>query len=737
MLSATSRRAAFAAFNLSLSLAWNAGAQSLEPAATAAADAAAAQGAIALPPVEVESPEAGSLLDTPLTRTDVSSDALKSKRAQTSDSARLLEDVPSVTLYEAGGVSSLPVIHGQADDRVNVLVNGMPLTSACSNHMNPPLSYIDPTNVGTAAAITGITPVSMGGDSTGGTIIVDSPSPVFAGEGETIRFGFEPQTFYRSNGDNYAVAVGGTVANDTYSLNYAGAWTQAEDYRGGGDDGRVRSTEYEAFNQSLSMAARGDNDLLVVQLGHQYIPYQGFPNQYMDMTDNRSYVANIGYDRSFSWGKLDARTFVQSIDHEMNFLNDKGGTSGGGMPMKADAINTGYRVAATIPLNERDTVRIGNEFYHFTINDRWRAVPGSMMMGPDRYVSINDGTRDRLGTFAEWEAHWSKNWSTLLGTRNDNVWMDTGDVQPYDSTAGMMNPDADAAEAFNDRSHARVDINFDLTALARYSPDDNSTYEFGLARKTRSPNLYERYAWGTGAMSSSMIGWFGDGNGYYGDIDLQPEVAHTVSATADWHDNGDVPWQVQVTPYYTYIKDYIGVEKRRDFTDMNGNPTGFSQFQFANHDAQFYGVDLSAQVQLWNSDDFGRGIFKGLVGWIEGEDLEVNEDAYHLMPLHGKLALDHALGSWASAIELVLVNDKSNVDGSRGEQYTSEYALLNLRTTYQWRSVRFYFGIQNVFDSAYDLPLGGVSLGDYGATGDLRAVPGPGRSFVVGASLQW
>jgi iron complex outermembrane receptor protein len=38
-------------------------------------------------------------------------------------------------------------------------------------------------------------------------------------------------------------------------------------------------------------------------------------------------------------------------------------------------------------------------------------------------------------------------------------------------------------------------------------------------------------------MASQMIGWFGDGNGYVGDIDLKPEVAHTVSATADWHGN--------------------------------------------------------------------------------------------------------------------------------------------------------------------------------------------------------
>ena len=64
------------------------------------------------------------------------------------DTAQLLESQPGLSLYGNGGVSSLPVIHGMADDRVRVKVDGMDLISACANHMNPPLSYIDPSNVG-------------------------------------------------------------------------------------------------------------------------------------------------------------------------------------------------------------------------------------------------------------------------------------------------------------------------------------------------------------------------------------------------------------------------------------------------------------------------------------------------------------------------------------------------------------------------------------------------------------
>ena len=300
-----------------------------EPAVPTAAQAA--DGAVSLPPIEVQSPETGpSLIEAPLNSNTLTSQQISNWRRQTNDTARLLESVAGTSVYSAGGVSSIPVIQGQADDRLNTLVNGMPIPSACSNHMNPAMSYIDPTNVGTFSTINGITPVSKGGDSIGGTVVVDSPAPVFAAPGETFRFAGETAAFYRSINDNYAASIGNTtIANDTYSLSYSGAFTTAANYRGGGDDGKLRSTEYRAFNNTLSGAARGSSDQFSLQLGQQYIPYQGFPNQYMDMTENLSYVANGGYERSFSWGELTARTFFQSVDHEMNFLNDKGGTDGG------------------------------------------------------------------------------------------------------------------------------------------------------------------------------------------------------------------------------------------------------------------------------------------------------------------------------------------------------------------------------------------------------------------------
>ena len=72
----------------------------------------------------------------------VSPISIEQMRPATSDTASLLRNIPGVSTYGAGGVSSLPAIHGLADDRIRIKVDGMDLIASCPNHMNPPLSYL-------------------------------------------------------------------------------------------------------------------------------------------------------------------------------------------------------------------------------------------------------------------------------------------------------------------------------------------------------------------------------------------------------------------------------------------------------------------------------------------------------------------------------------------------------------------------------------------------------------------
>jgi iron complex outermembrane recepter protein len=200
----------------------------------------------------------------------------------------------------------------------------------------------------------------------------------------------------------------------------------------------------------------------------------------------------------------------------MNILRDK--IPGTDFPADTKGTNLGYAIEAEIPLWRRDTLRIGNGLRRFTLNDWWSPTMDTVgSSGPDTLLSVNNGRRDRFGTYVEWETKRGKGWTELMGVRSDVVVMNTGNVGGYNADPAATGSAAYYADAkeFNSRDHYRLDANFDMTAQARYEPNSTGTFEFGYARKTRSPSIYERYLWVKRSfMAVNMNGWFGDGNGY-------------------------------------------------------------------------------------------------------------------------------------------------------------------------------------------------------------------------------
>jgi iron complex outermembrane receptor protein len=112
-----------------------------------------------------------------------------------------------------------------------------------------------------------------------------------------------------------------------------------------------------------------------------------------------------------------------------------------------------------------------------------------------------------------------------------------------------------------------------------------------------------------------------------------------------------------------------------------------------------------------------------------------------MMPLHGTIAVEHRLGQWSSALELRAADRKTEVDTTRLEPQTPAYSILNLRTAYEWRSVRFDVAITNLLDRQYETPLGDTwqsalySPGYMGAT--FRPLPAPGRSLNSGVTVKF
>lgn len=690
--------------------------------------------------------------------------------ASTSDTASLLANLAGVSVNQTGAVSSLPMIRGLSDDRLRIKVDGMDMISACPNHMNPPLSYMAPSDVGQMTVFAGITPVSVGGDSIGGTVISESKAPSFS---DAAVFEGEVGGFSRSNNNAYGTNVKVSRSTQNAYVSYSGNYSQgdnytaAENFKPTAQTGRpghtlpldeVASTAYETQNHNLRFAYRTEGNLFDVQLGYQNMPSQLYPNQRMDLLDNQQVRLNLNWQRDMSWGQLQTRLYHEKVEHGMDFGPDRqfwygtnamggnpcdtirfhgdpAGTCAAGMPMFSDSNNTGLSLTAEIELAARGMVRVGADFQQFTLDDYWTASGGGM--GPGTFQNINNGQRDRSAIFAEHELQLTDALLLMYGARAERVTRNADEVQGYSTAMTAPGMQFMEARAFNNADRKEADTNLDLTLLARYEVSDQIDLELGLAQKTRSANLYEAYPWSSWMMAASMNNLVGDGNGYVGNLDLKPEVAHTLSGSLNWR-SADRDIEASINPYFTRVDDYIDAVAGGM---MMWRPGQYNVLQYQNQQAELKGVDLTLTANLFNNAS-GQWQLAGNVSYIDAENTDTGSGLYNIIPVQGRLALTQQLGGWDNSLEWVFAGDKDDVSAIRNEMTTDSYSLFNLRLSHTWDQVRLDLGVENLLDEFYYLPAGGTYVAQ-GMTMSMNGipfgigVPGMGRSFFAGVNYSF
>jgi len=667
------------------------------------------------------------------------------------NSLDILRDYPGFSNRLGGGASGLPVLDGFGVDAIRQSIDGVRTPMACANGMNPPLSYVSPSQIGEIRVYPTVAPVSVGGNATGGAIEVESPRPVFAEPGQNTLFGGSTGAFYRSNGAIHGGFFSIYGAGPHLALRYDGAVAAGGDYTAAapfkpatpyipGDT--VGSTRYLSSNQSLQLAYRAGANLVDLHLNYQYIPYQAFPNARMDMTKNESIGANLHFRHDFSWGSWNFRAYDQHIIHHMNFLEDKRIGATMDMPMRTNAVHNGLRSELNLNLTSKDLLETGIGYDHQDLDDRWPPAHSLMptpmpmpmhSMGPSTFVNLNHARQDDYDVFAQWRRDWSPRWSSLFGVRADFVQQNTGPVQGYNP---MMygNPAFPGSQPgrFNGADRRGHYALWSLSFIGDYRPSPDWRLELGLARTAQAPNLYERYAWSSQAMAMLMNGWFGDGNGYLGNLALQPQTANTVSLSLRWH-SPDQAWAFRLRPHYSYIEHYIGAQRCSPSlggacTPANLTATnGFVYLQFQNQRAAIYGVDFWGRAPLPMARGWGDWHMEASGAYLRGENLSLRTPLYEIPPPTLRLALIQSWGAFENRIEETLVASKDRVDPIRNEVRTGGYALLDVATEYRKGPWRASLRLQNLLNRLYFDPLGGVYLGQRPFSPD-RPMPGPGRS---------
>jgi iron complex outermembrane receptor protein len=688
---------------------------------------------VRLPTIVVEAPAAEDFHQTVLLPSE--------QRYLPPDPADLLKYAPGAAVNKNGPLSGISQYRGMSGPRVNTLVSGLKVSPACPNWMDPPLSFIPASDLDQVVVDRGITPVSAGSETIGGTIRANPRQGAFGADAD-----FEPHGIVGLGGQTVDRGYDGNallwISNHRHRFQVSGTYLRGDDFDAGKSE-KVVPSEYKRWNAGVGYGFQDGAQKRGLAYSFDKTGYTGTPALPMDVRTIDAHTFRASYGNAFGPVNVEARFHYIDGAHEMdNFSLRSPPRSIRGTPMRrrseAKATDYAYDLRASMALRDGE-LRFGT--------DGWLPKNHADILSPSdpafEITNFNDVERNRLGFFGEWAGPLAEKWSLLAGARYTWVGSDAGKVGA--KGLGMNQNSADLlAAAFNASERGQVDHLFDLSAILSLALSDTFTLELGAARKQRSPSYQERYLW----LPLESTAGLADGRTYVGDVFLRPETAYHFDLGLNAESR-----RFYFTPrvFYKRVDDYIqgtpvtsgpALAFRRTAANMVRGP-GFCQansthptclpLRFTNVDAELFGADASFGVEItdhWRVD--------GTVSYVRGRRRDVDDNLYRIAPLNGILGLTWHGSKWAVTAEGEFFARQDDVSEVNAEQETDGYALLNLYGQYRFDgSFSIRAGARNLLDSFYQNHLAGINrvIADQsGNPVDLdvgERLPGRGRSFFL------
>ncbi len=627
------------------------------------------------------------------------------------DAAALIRKLPGAAVVRNGPQSGIVQLRGLSGDRVAVRVDGMTITPACPNHMDPPLHYASAGAGDLIDMHAGISPVSVGGDHIGGSLSFTRPEPLFA-DGTAEWFRGKLGASFTGSKDGAMATADLTIARGDAALQYRGSGSTGGDLRYAG--GTVADSSYDITRHELIGAWRTKGGYIAVDAGFSATRDAGTPTLPMDMIQDDAWKFGISQKEQFEWGTWDNRLYVHDIDHMMdNSSLRPAPIPPAGMAMKAPSSSRdyGWRSDVLLPRG-RTKLRAGIDLHGNEFDAQQVAIATGM-----KRDTFNHNQRSRVGTYIDWEQDWSEKWTTRIGLRGDMVSSDADSVSDEIPAQGMILADRNA---FNSADRSFTDVLPSAAAAVSFDPDESTTIELALAFNSRAPSLVERYLWTPLNASAGLA----DGRTYLGNLDLDPESSFRVGLGLEKRGKA---WKVELTPFYQYVNDYIqGMPLAR--RDAAANPV--LQYQNMGR-AELYGCEVAGGYDI--SSDFAIDFS---ISYVRGRNKATGEDLYRIAPLRGTVDLSYRHETWESHLECVWADAQNHVSDVPRETSSPGYGIWNFSLAKLFaKSLRVEVGVENLLDKRYTEHLGGINrvLGGDLAFGER--IPSAGR-FGYG-SVSW
>ncbi|MEJ2423830.1 MAG: TonB-dependent receptor plug domain-containing protein, partial [Candidatus Thiodiazotropha sp.] len=153
------------------------------------------------------------------------------------DSADFLRNINGVSGVRMGGHGIDPIIRGQSQTRLNILMDGAYIHGGCPNRMDPPTAYSAMESYDSVTVIKGSQTVLYGGGGSGGTVLFERKPPQFEA-GKNYQGSIDAG--YKSNSESKEFSADAAAGSSLGYIRGVVGYQDADNYEDG-DGNEVRS----------------------------------------------------------------------------------------------------------------------------------------------------------------------------------------------------------------------------------------------------------------------------------------------------------------------------------------------------------------------------------------------------------------------------------------------------------------------------------------------------------------
>lgn len=648
----------------------------------------------------------GEVTDPPLIRITQGQSleaARLSEAATHSEPVQRLSSDPSVSLSRMGGRGLDPVVRGQNEERVEVLLDGMRVEGACPSRMDPPTSRL-------STALTPVLEVRTGnrtlrwGPIAGGQVIATTAAPEFTGDNETTG-----HLTLGGSGNGEGRLVNGSVAagsSDAF-MRFAGGYDEADDYEDG--DGKEVRSSYENSEARVDAAWTADNGFYIKGLGSRQEERDvKFPGRGMDAPETDTDLYRLELGAPVGNGGWSLMTWQADVDHVMDNFSLRESL----MKMQTDSQTRtqGARLVMDQTINHTKNLSFGVDVE----SNEWDATVLNGMNLDNKASLIWPGVeRDRVGVFVEGFHQIRLNTRLGAGIRYDRVQMDAtrADQSFRPMPGGMMSlSPADLYRSAYGTDDVEVnDDNLSGFVTGEWRFSQSRRLEITASHSVRSPSVNERYV----ARKTMKGSWVGNPG-------LDTEKHHKLEVGLSGH-QGNWNWRPAV--WVDQVDDYV-------YRFDTRNPDNTTDTRYANISARLLGVEGEME---WSN---GTWSSSSKFASVRGENRDTGNALPRIPPVQfiQSLGWQHKGHSLVAEWQLARRQDRIDQESGLDPGASPGYGVFSLSGTHPlMANLSLTWAVDNLFDKTW---APHVSKPD--ALGqEFFKVNEPGRTLRAAVTARW